>query len=129
MSDRLVNLLVHQYTYSVAVDSGNDGFLCLGHTRPVVQEVAHDALGVGVVLHLFDIRASREGLLAASDDNSANSIVRLEDVQSLFHFVHQRTAQGVQRLGPVEGDNGDILFFASLFGFDEFEGGSWRDLI
>uniref|UniRef100_A0A2M4DGG5 Putative secreted protein n=1 Tax=Anopheles darlingi TaxID=43151 RepID=A0A2M4DGG5_ANODA len=104
----------------VPVNGRNDRLLCLGHSRPVGQEVGVDALGVRVRLHFLDVGTGRERLLAARDHDRSDRIVRLVPIQCVANFGHQPIAQRIQCLRSVQRDKSHILLLARQFRLDEF---------
>ena len=69
---------------------------------------------MGAVAHLLDVGAGGEGLVAAGEHDGADRRVGVEGQELLAELLHQRVAQGVQRLRPVEADQPD-----PAMGFDE----------
>ena len=89
--------------YSVSIHSGDDWFRGLADTAPVGQEVTSNNLGIGLILHFFDISSSSECLFTSGDDYGTYIFVCLEPVQSLSHFTDEAITKSVEGLGSVEG--------------------------
>lgn len=104
---------------SVSINGSNDGLLGAGHLGPVVEEVALDALRVGVGQHLLDISSSSECLLASSQNDGSNALILAKSLQGGGQLLHQAIAKGVQSLGAVQRDDSHVLALASNFSLDE----------
>lgn len=80
----------------VPVDGRDDGLLDLRNgARPHFDKVGFVGFGEGEVFHLFNVRAGREGLFAAGQDDGAGGGVRVEFSQGIVQFVEERCAEGV----------------------------------
>src|SRR5262245_40531621 len=62
------------------------------------------------VRELADVRARREGLLVARDDDAVNCVVVVEVLECADELRHQLVRERVQRLRPIEPDDGDGFF-------------------
>ncbi len=58
-----------------------------------------------LVLHLADIGAGGKGLVAARNNHAANGGIFLKIRKGVVELINQLGVQGIQRLGPVEGDD------------------------
>jgi hypothetical protein len=95
-------------TEGKAVDGSNDGFLDVGHVAPLLDEVLVEHGSDGLVLHLLDVGAGSKGLLGSGENDGANGGVGISSLESLVQLLNERSAQGVEGLGPVEGDESDL---------------------
>ena len=92
------------------------GLRQLAHLLPADgDEVLQVDVLIGLLLHLLDVGAGGEGLVAAGEDHAADAAIGLEGVERLAQLAHQLGAERVQRLGPVEADDADA---ALGFGLD-----------
>ena len=84
------------------------------HAIPVAGEIALEGVHVGLALHLLDVGAGRERLLAAGQDHAGDLLVRLERVDRGGQFLVEPGVERIERLRPVEADDAD-----PAFGFDD----------
>ena len=96
-----------------AVDAGDD------RLAQVLDGIDDGLPAVGVLLgrdrrllrQLADVGAGDESLLARSgEDDHAHLGVVFGGGEGLAQLVHGGHAQGVEHLGPVDGDIGDVVF-------------------
>jgi hypothetical protein len=72
------------------------------------DEAARVGLHVAQRGHGGDVGARRKGLLAAGDDDAADAFVGIEGQQRRAQLVHQLPVQGIELLGPVQGDQAGL---------------------
>jgi len=82
--------------------AANHRFSRLGQPLPAVKEFSEISFDIGLLRHFLDIGPGGECLVAAGDDDAADSLIILESRQCLIQFGDQRRVERVQRLGPVE---------------------------
>src|SRR5262249_22640151 len=84
------------------------------------DEVLEEDVLIGLLLHLLDVGAGGERLVAAGQHQATNAAIGLEAVECLSELAHQIGAQRVQSLRSVETDDADPAFG---FGLDVLVGG------
>ena len=95
---------------SVAVDGGDGG---LGHLlqdpEGLVPQLREGTARRGVrAVHLGDVRPGHEGLLPPAGEDHHPDVLALPDLpEAGVELVEGLGIQGVQGLGPVDGDGGD----------------------
>mmetsp|Transcript_23312 Transcript_23312/g.40485 ORF Transcript_23312/g.40485 Transcript_23312/m.40485 type:complete len:241 (+) Transcript_23312:2883-3605(+) len=96
----------------IAGDSGDHG---LAHPHNRIRFGAKQVLGehldIGLVLHHLDVGAGGKRLFRAGDDDAPHLVIGLRGAHGIRHFAHQLVIEGIQRLGPVQGHLGDVVFY------------------
>jgi hypothetical protein len=92
-----------------ALDRGDDRGLDVRDPLPLGVEALELDVGPGLVLHLGDVGAGGEGLLAAGDDDRPDGLVGVEELQRADDLLHDGLVEGVECLGPVQCDGGDAV--------------------
>src|SRR5699024_2157080 len=95
-----------------AVDGRDDWGGDLRDALPLEEHLLLADFGVGLGLHLLDISARGEGLIAASDQNRADIRVLIEALYRIYDGVHELAVEGVERLRTVEPDRSDAVIGA-----------------
>ena len=93
----------------VARDRRDGGCAGGGELGPRREEVGGENVCERQFGHLLDVRARREGLLVAGDDDRADARIVVEFGCGRGDFVHHLTVERIERLGPVQRDGADAV--------------------
>jgi hypothetical protein len=81
-------------------------------------------VGEGVGGHGADVGAGGKRLFAAGQDDAADAVVGVKAFERLAQLIHELVVQGVELLGPVQGDDAHFEAFRAFgAGFNGFVGG------
>jgi hypothetical protein len=86
----------------IAGNGGNHRLSQIGDPLPVGEEVVHIGRGIGLVLHLLDVGAGREGLLIAGHHHGADRRVGIEGLERGRKLGNDARAQRVENRRAVQ---------------------------
>ncbi|MCY1441367.1 hypothetical protein D9M71_576800 [compost metagenome] len=101
----------------VAGDRGDDRLAPRGDAVGLGEVVVVVDLRKLLVRQFLDVRAGGEGLARTGEDDAADLRIGLQAVEHLVEFADQLRVERIQRLGAVQGDQGDALLDLEQQGF------------
>src|SRR4029453_8028633 len=94
----------------IAGDRGNDRLATARDSIEGREKVPAISLDEGLLVHLLDVDASREGFLVAGDDNAADRRICLEGVERAVDLADELRVERVQRMRAVQRDEAALAF-------------------
>ena len=92
----------------VSRHGGDDRLADLAHPLPADgDEILEEDVLIGLVIHLLDVGAGGERLLASGEDHAANAGIGFERIERMAELAHQIGAECVQRFRTVQPDDSD----------------------
>lgn len=90
------------------------GFLVFFYLIPGAKLVNLQHIDGVFAGHLFDVGTSSKGSFVASKHNNTYFFVGIEHFEGIAQLGHEFQVQGVELLGAVEPNEGDVFFVAGF---------------